>query len=391
MEQLRLSRHRQFGSKSEQTPADDYVQLSLFDEPEVYSTPDQAEPTMAEIVQSYKRRKKAATERLPEDLPVEIIDDTLPESARHCGACQAPYVNIGVETRDTLKLAPAKAYILRERRHVYACKACEATSDSTPIDKAPIPPALLPGSLASAEAVALLMTQKFVLGTPLYRQEQDWKGRGILLSRQTMSNWLVACSERYVKPLLAVMHQQLVEQPVLHADETPLQVLHEPGKAPQSKSYMWLYRTGACSRHPLVLFDDQPDRKGQHPRDYLAGFQGYLHTDGYSGYNQFPPGITRVGCWAHARRTFEEALQAQPPKRRKSSPAAEGKRFCDRLFDIEADLKALDPDIRYQQRQEKAKPQVEAFFTWLKQLPPLGKTLFANAVTYGLNQEAALP
>lgn len=209
-----------------------------------------------------------------------------------------------------------EAVIVEHVKYVYACRDCERDSYGVPIVKAPMDEPIIKGSFASPEAVAHIMTQKFVMGIPLYRQEQEWKRQGILLSRQTMSNWMLRCSEDRLEPIYEALREIMLEySSALHADETTLQVLREPGKAAQSKSYMWLYRTSGYNRHgvrtptPIILCDYQPDRKALRPREFLSGWSGYLHTDGYAGYHSLPEDIVIVGCLAHARRKFNEALK----------------------------------------------------------------------------------
>ena len=128
-------------------------------------------------------------------------------------------------------------------------------------------------------------------------------------------------SEQWLSLLTDRMRVHLLEKDILHADETTLQVLREPGKAASSNSYLWLYRTGRTDA-PIVLYDYRPTRGGEHPRKFLQGFSGYLHVDGYSGYHKVKD-VTLVGCWAHARRKFDEALKALPPTQDKSATAAQ--------------------------------------------------------------------
>lgn len=130
----------------------------------------------------------------------------------------------------------------------------------------------------------------------LSRQEQEINRKGIKLSRQTMSNWILRVTEDYLPPVYEQLQKALLARDVLHADETTLQVLHEPRKAPQSESYMWLYRTGGNTDKPIVLYEYQPSRGAKHPKEFLAGYKGYLHTDGYAGYHNLPGEITVVGC-----------------------------------------------------------------------------------------------
>jgi hypothetical protein len=150
---------------------------------------------------------------------------------------------------------------------------------------------------------------------PLYRQEEQFRQWGIDLSRQTMANWLIAASERWLVPLYDLFHAKLLAQDHVHADETTLQVLREPGRSAQAKSYLWLYRTGRGAALDVVLYDYRTGRGSEHPEAFLTGFTGYLQTDGYSGYARLK-GVTQLGCWAHARRKFHEAVQAMPPAQR---------------------------------------------------------------------------
>ena len=296
MAQMRLARHRQFGSSSEKS---EYDQLSLFDEAEAYANGKAPEPEIAEVKAHVRKRAVQSKEKLPEELPVEEIEHALPEEEQSCPECGERLHVIGRNVREALRLIPAKAVIERHIQHVYGCRECERHACSVPIIKAKADPPLIKGSIATAEAVAHILTQKFALGVPLYRQEQDWNRNGIPLSRQTMSNWLIRCAEDYLASIYDRLHAQLLRHAVLHADETTLQVLHEEGKKPQSKSYMWLYRTGGDAKQAIVLYEYQPDRKKERPEGFLRGFHGYLHADGYSGYHALPQTITVVGCWAH--------------------------------------------------------------------------------------------
>ena len=126
------------------------------------------------------------------------------------------------------------------------------------------------------------MTQKFVTGVPICRQAQELNHRGIQLSRRVMSNWILEDAEDYLKPVYDRLHWELLTREVLHVDETTLQALHEPERAPQRNSYMWLYRTSGDTQKPIVLYEYQPGRVKTHPKKFLSGFYGYLYTDGYA-------------------------------------------------------------------------------------------------------------
>ena len=198
----------------------------------------------------------------------------------------------------------------------------------------------------------------------MYRLEQEFNRQGLKLSRQAMANWLLKASEKWLQPVYDVLHEQLCRKPVLHADETTLQVLKEPGRSSTSKSYMWLYRTSGCAKQAIVLYEYQPTRKAEHAEAFLKGFSGWLHADGYQGYHKLPGNIRVVGCWAHARRKFDEALQTLPKEMQKDAPAAIGECYCSRLFKLEQALAELTPEERYEKRLEQEKPVLDVLLSW---------------------------
>jgi len=235
-------------------------------------------------------------------------------------------------------------------------------------------------------------SQKFVMGIPLYRQEQEWERNGILLSRQTMSNWLIKATGEWLKPIYNRLHELLCAEDVAHADETTLQVLHEPGKTPQSKSYMWVYRTSGDAKHQIVLYDYQPSRSGKHPAAFLKDYTGYLHADGYNVYHTgLPKDIIVIGCWAHCRRKFDEALKIIPEKERNGTETMRGKQYCDRLFALEREYAELPTDdnysARYEARMKRSKPVMDEFFAWAESSGALPKMPLGKAVKYTLDQK----
>jgi transposase len=293
---------------------------------------------------------------------------------------------MGRETRRELKIIPAQAVIVEHVRKVYACRDCEKDACGVPIVKAPIDNPVIKGSFASPEAIAHIMCQKFVMGAPLYRQEQEWNRHGIMLSRQTMSNWLIKATEDWLEPIYDALHEILCTHKYLHADETTLQVLKEPGKAPQSKSYMWLYRTSGQAAAPIVLYEYQPSRRAKHPEDYLKNFSGYLHADGYDGYHSLPDTIIVVGCWSHVRRKWDDALKSLEKKDQIGSKALKGKHFCDQLFELERKWAQLPSEERQKNRQEQAKPELDNFLAWLNTINCAPKSALGKAVNYTLSQ-----
>lgn len=382
--QIRLAKHKQYGASSEQTHP---TQISIFNEAESTADLSQPEPKITKVKAHYRKRTRLTTDKLPEDLPVEVIEHELPEEDRNCPECGSNLHTMGKEFREEIKIIPAKAVIVRHVRHIYACRNCEATSDHVPIVKADMPEPVIKGSFASPEAIAHIAVQKFMMGSPLYRQEQEWKQNGILLSRQTMANWLVKSSNDWLEPLYEKMRQKLLEHEVLHVDETTVQVLKEPGKAAQSKSYMWLYRTSGEAKKQIVLYDYQPDRRYIRPQEFLEGFRGFLHADGYEGYHKLPENITIVGCLAHLRRKFFDGLKILPEEKKKDSLLSKGVEYCDRLFRYEREFALLEPDERLDRRQQRSKPLFEEFYNWMEGLNVLPGSTLGKAVHYARAQK----
>ena len=386
MEALRLANHKRFGASSEKNEDTLMEQLSfLFNEAEVFAAAAEAEE--ATEVAAHKRRKKNndyTMDSIPENLPVERIEHRLEGEGLVCPQCGDTMIEIGTEVVNKLKIIPAQAVVEQHVYYTYACRNCEETDIETPVVKAPYEKSIIPGSFATAEAIAHIMTQKFVMGAPIYRQEQELNRQGIPLSRQTMSNWILKASETYLAPIYEQLHRELLTRDVLHADETTLQVLHEPGKKPQTDSFMWLYRTGGDTDKPVVLYEYQPGRGAKYPEEFLKDFKGYLHTDGYAVYHGLPEGITVVGCHAHLRRKFDEAIKSLSKGKVKGSSAYQGLAYCDLLFAIEKGLdeKNATAEERYNERLEQAKPVLDAMLSWANSRTAAPKSALGKAFTY---------
>ena len=391
LEQLGLAKKRQFGSSSERIQEELMDQLAFsLNEAEAYAygtksaTPEQ----VAVKAHERKRQSGSVTDIVPEGIPTEVVEHRLSHEERICTSCGTVMEEIGKEVRRSLQMEPARFWIREDVYYTYACKKCEEETGEANILKTPKEPLLCPGSFASAEAVAHIMTQKYVMYSPLYRLEQEFHREGLKLSRQTMANWLLNASDTWLRPIYDVLHVELCRETVLHGDETTLQVLKESGKAATSKSYMWLYRTSGCTEHPIVLYEYQPNRKAEHAEEFLKGFSGWLHADGYQGYHKLPENIRVVGCWAHARRKFDEALQTLPKEERKNSLAAAGECYCTRLFRLEESFAELTPEERYNKRLKLEKPVLDALLAWANETisKAAPKSALGKALYYLLEQ-----
>ena len=388
MEALRLAHHKQFGASSEKSEDTLSEQLSfLLNEAEVFVEEKKAEADNVTVVAAHKRHKKHeyTLDSIPKGIPVEQVEHRLEGENLICPECGETMTEIGKEVVRTLEIIPAQTIVREDIYYTYACKSCGENADEgceTPIVKVPREKNIIPGSFVTPEAIAHIMTQKFVMGSPLYRQEQELNRKGIRLSRQTMSNWILKATEDYLTPVYEQLHKELLQREVLHADETTLQVLHEPGKKPESESYMWLYRTSGDTDKPIVLYEYQPGRGAKHPKDFLSGYTGYLHTDGYQGYHSLPEDITVVGCWAHARRKFDEAVKSLPKGKIKGSSASQGLTYCNLLFGIEQEIAELTAEQRYNERLKQAKPVLDAMFAWANSRTAAPKSALGKALHY---------
>lgn len=369
IEQLVLARHRLFGASSEQLSG----QARLFDEAEalLHATPDAKDtaPIPPETAPSEggngKNPKKPARGKrspLPADLKrVDVVHD-VPEDERTC-PCGTPMVEIGQDVSEQLDIVPMQVRVLRHIRKRYGCPE----SIHAPVTAA-LPPQPLPKSNASADFLAMLLAVKFVDGLPLARFEYVLDRHGVPVARQTLARWVIGAG-RMLQPLHNLMRDTLTDGPFLHMDETVVQVLKEDGKEPTSTSYMWV-QTGGPPGKSVVLYDYDPSRSGQVPVRLLAGYQGYLMTDGYDGYNALAKteGIEHLACWAHVRRRFVEAARVQPKGKR--GHADEAVVLIGKLYGIERDHKEVGDEVRLLARQQHSIPALAVLHAWLEKTLP---------------------
>lgn len=265
----------------------------------------------------------------------------------------------------------------------YECPQCKETEDPRFI-KDEGTPALIPGSYASSGLAAHVMYYKYVMSMPLYRQEKDFEHLGVKISRTTMASWIIYCAENYFLPMYEYLHRKLLKRRYLMADETPIQVLKEEGRRPQSKSYVWLVRTGDNGGIPIILYNYTPTRAGSHAAAFLAGADPgyYLMVDGYKGYNKVPE-AQRCCCWAHIRRYW---LRAIPKGHEKdyTHPAVQGFLYCNKLFEYERSYREKGLSLKqiYHRRLKDQKPVIEAFLSWLDQLHPESGDRLIKAINY---------
>jgi transposase len=363
-EKLNLLLAKRFGPSSEKG---DKQQLGLFNEAEAQvDEAPQAETAPEAITVPAHTRNKPGRKPLPDYIEREEVLHDLPAEEKLCPHDGTPLERIGEEVSEQLDVIPARVRVLRHIRPKYACPCCHQG-----IKTARLPPQPIPRSIASPGLLAYVATAKYVDALPLYRLEDILQRAGIDLPRATLALWMIKLGELIV-PLINLLRDNLLEYGIVQMDETTVQVLKEKDKTPSSKSYMWVQRGGPPDK-PVLLFDYDPSRSGAVPLRLLEGYRGFVQCDGYEGYGAVGKrvDITLVGCWAHARRKFDEAIKAQGKKgKAKAGRATKGLSYIQKLYRIEKLAREMSADERYRLRQEQAVPLLDDIRTWLnKSLP----------------------
>ncbi len=279
-DQLKLGRAKKFGKSSEKYEDN---QITFFNEAEQTASqnPFVTEPKEEELVVKKKKKKKRGANF--DSLPVEVIEYKLDDTT--CPECGNELHVMTKEIRKELKIIPAQVKMIEHVKYIYSCRNCENTGTKATIINATAPSALIKKSFVSPSVLSYIMNQKYVNAMPLDRQEKEFKRQGINLPKQNLSNWVIK-GANLLLPLQKKLKNELVQQDILHADETTLEVLKEPGRTAECKSYMWVYRTIKSQEKQIILFDYTQGRYGKFAKEYLKDFSGYLHVDGYSGYKQ---------------------------------------------------------------------------------------------------------
>ena len=378
-EYIRYMTQQRFGASSEKWSPD---QLGLFDEAELLSDEADVEENTT-LVPAHQRKKKRVL--FPDNLPVTDIIHDLPEDEKFCPHDNQALRHFSDECSKQLDYIPAKVTILNHVRRKYMCPCCNdyfitAKKPAQPIEK----------SIASPGLLAQIATHKYCDGLPLYRQSKlVFKRLNVELDPTSMANWMIKCGQ-LVQPLMNLGLDALRAQDVLFMDETVTQVLKEEGRRASQQSLMWIMTNNTDQR--MVLFHYSPTRETSVAELMLGDFKGTLMTDGYAVYDSVAKsnGLTHLGCWAHARRYFKEASDAQP--KGTSGKPEQALSYIQKLFRIEAEIKTATSDEKYRVRQQESMPILAALKKWLdKSLKhPVKSAKLTKALTYLSNQWSKL-
>lgn len=395
LEQVAVLNQKRFGRSSEKLEADNnqmaFIEVDgkivLFNEAEAVAAItkyDEDEPIKP-------RPKKAKRKRasLIQDLPVVPVHHMMTDEELIAEFGEYGWYQLEDEVYNRYKFTPAKVEI--EEHHVGVYKS----KKDNHFKKAKHPGYLLRNSLVSASLLAAILNAKYVNAVPLYRQEQEFARYGVEITRREMAHWTILCTERYLSLLYHYLHEKIYDYHVLQADETPVRVTKE-NRTEGSTHYMWVYRTGKMYQDKaIVLYDYQPSRNTSHPRKFLKDFQGVCVTDGYEVYHTLErerEDLKVAGCWAHARRRFDEAVKALPKANRKDALAYLALKQIQAIYREENKLADMTSEERVKHRQLTVTPLVDAYFAWVKEniskVTAKGKT--HNGFSYSINQEKYL-
>lgn len=396
-EENRWLKAQLFGRSSEKRAADeispDQAKL-LFNEAEAIAHAPSASAAPESLRIPAHERKKPGRKALPSELPrVEIVHD-LPEAEKRCTHDGATLEVIGEAHAEQLDYVPAKLRVIRHIRLKYACPCCRQG-----VKLAAAPVQLFPKSNATPSLLAHITTAKYVDGMPLHRQEAQFARLGVELPRATMARWMIQAGGEHVTPLINLLNERMLASALIHMDETTVQVL-KGGKAPSADHWIWVRASGRpAARGPpgerIVLFDYDASRSAQVPKRLLEGFGGVLLTDGYEAYGAAVAahGLTHAGCWAHARRKFEEARKVQANADGRARIALD---WIGRLYAIERAVRErkepLSAAAHLELRQAQSASILTELHAWLNAMAGevLPQSALGKAIAYALSQWSKL-
>lgn len=388
-----------FGQKSEKTAVvmKGAEQLNFFNEAE---TEAEASVENIEKVVTFKARKKKRTYNESFE-KLEIKEVVHKAENRLCPECGTEMQTVGKDfVREEIVYVPAKMYRRLHYVEVLKCASCgideakDAEFEDVPKQifvKAKTPASMLDGSYCSPELLAHILYEKYVQAVPLDRQQKDYAALDAPILKASMCNWVLLAAKRYALPVFEEMKKRLFKEPVIHADETGVNIINDPEKKTKGKahkSHMWVYCSGKHADKFMALFEYCRTRKGENAAAFLGDYSGYVTCDGYDAYNSLK-NAKRCGCFAHARRRFVNALP-DDKELIPTSEAAKAIAYINKLYELERSYENLGLEEIHKQRQERSKPVLDEFLSWLEKVSASGNSNLAKAVNYALNERKYL-
>ncbi|TDK53930.1 IS66 family transposase [Pseudomonas moraviensis] len=374
--EIALLKRFKFAKRSEQLSPDQASLLDDLIDTDIAAIEAELEALQPAPVEA-KVRQQPKRAPLPPQFPRTLIHHE-PDNS-HC-QCGCALKRIGEDASEKLDYTPGVFTVERHIRGKWACEQCET------LIQAPVPAHVIDKGVPTAGLLAHIMVAKFADHLPLYRQEKIFGRAGLPIARSTLAQW-VGQTGVQLQPLVEALREAVLAQRVVHADETPVQML-APGEKKTHRAYVWAYCTTPFSALKAVVYDFSPSRAGEHARNFLGTWNGKLVCDGFAGYKAgFEGGITEIGCMAHARRKFFDLHVAN-----KSQLAEQALHSIGGLYEVERKAKEMSDEDRWRLRQEMAIPIAEKLHEWMlaqRELVPEGSAT-AKALDYSLKRWVAL-
>lgn len=399
IEQVRIANSYRFGKRTETLNSIE-GQLSFFDEAESLCDLSVPEPEAEVILPKKRKRTKGQRDLDLKDFPEEIIPSySIPKDELDAFYGKGNWRRMPDETYKRLRHEPESWTVEIHTVEVYVGTDGDHQDE---FRRGKRPNDVLRNSIVTPSLMASILNVKYVNSSALHRIEQEFERNGVNISKQTMSNWILRCAERYFTPFVERMKQELLSLPVTQADETPTQVIKEQGKEkPNSKCYMWVHRSGEFYKdRPIVIYEYQKGRDHHNPLEFYKDYNGVIVSDSLEQYHTIErklSGVTNANCWAHARRAFADAIKAadkKDPQAVRQSIAYQALEKISKFYNADTECKELPTEQRLQIRQEKIKPMVEDFLAWVKKVVAecrvMPKSKTGEGLNYIINQEKYL-
>ena len=374
--EIALLKRFKFAKRSEQLSPDQASLLDDLIDTDIAAIEAELEALQPAVVET-KVRQQPKRAQLPPQFPRTLIHHE-PDNS-HC-QCGCALKRIGEDASEKLDYTPGVFTVERYIRGKWACERCGT------LIQAPVPAHVIDKGIPTAGLLAHVMVAKFADHLPLYRQEKIFSRAGLSIARSTLAQWVGNCGVQ-LQALVDALREAVLTHGVIHADETPVQML-TPGAKKTHRAYVWAYATSQFSDMAAVIYDFSPSLAGEHVRAFLGNWNGKLVCDDFAGYKAgFELGVTEIRCMDHARRKFFDLLVTN-----KSQIAEKALHYIAALYEVEREVRELDPHDRHRIRQEKAAPIADALHTWMiaqRQLLPGGSTI-AKALDYSLKRWLAL-
>jgi transposase len=381
-QELALLQRWVFGSRRERFGADDARQQLLFGaSAELIGSASGQNPGLPEIEDRSPKQRGHGRKRLPQFLPRKTIEHTLPLAELGCPCCGEERQKISQVVSEQLEYAPSSLLVIEHVQVTYACQSCQEQ-----VVTAPKPPQPIEKGVAGPGLLAHVATNKYVRHLPLYRQEEQFAAKGVLIRRSTLAGWM-AQSAGCLAPLYQLLVRRVLAGNLIGTDDTPVKVL-DPDLDHTRTGRFWAYV--GDDTHRYTVYDYTPSRKRDGPQKFLKDYEGVLQADAFGGYDgiflKSNGRIVEAACCAHARRKFYDCRETAP------EAAHQGLAFFARLYAIEHDAETFSPEARCALRREKSVPILEDMHEWLnEQLRSLRpKSAITGAVRYALKNWDAL-